>query len=401
MAKAFTDEDDALLEELGVEVETKREGSRTPREERIIAGFEEIQRFVEEHGHSPQHGEERDIFERIYAVRLDRLRELEDARTLLAPLDHQGLLSARPPAGDSVPDDMDDDELLSQLGVDVPAAAGIAALRHVRTAAEKREAEEIANRDRCEDFDRFKPLFQQVQKELDSGSRLTRPFVKDSGFLKADINKGNFFILGGQIAYVAEVGEMLKAPNGELDARLRVIYSNETESNLLLRSLQRALYKDEAGRRITEPAAGPLFSGERVGDDEASGTIYVLRSKSADPFVAAHRDLVHKIGVTTRDVERRIARAQLEPTFLMADVEIVATYELFNINRTRLETLIHRVFDPARLAVEIKDRFGNPVVPREWFLVPLFAVDEAVEKIKDGTIMHYVYDPKSARLQPR
>ena len=401
MAKAFTDEDDALLEELGVEVETKREGSRTPREERIIAGFEEIQRFVEEHGRSPQHGEERDIFERIYAVRLDRLRELDDARTLLAPLDHQGLLSARPLAGDSVPDDMDDDELLSQLGVDVPAAAGIAALRHVRTAAEKREAEEIANRDRCEDFDRFKPLFQQVQKELDSGFRVTRPFVKDSGFLKADISKGNFFILGGQIAYVAEVGEMIKAPNGEFDARLRVIYSNETESNLLLRSLQRALYKDETGRRITEPAAGPLFSGERAGDDEASGTIYVLRSKSADPFVAAHRDLVHKIGVTTRDVERRIARAQLEPTFLMADVEIVATYELFNINRTRLEALIHRVFDPARLAVEIKDRFGNPVVPREWFLVPLFAVDEAVEKIKDGTITNYVYDPATARLRGR
>jgi len=397
----FTDEDDALLEALGVEPEAKHEGSRTPREERIIAGFEEIQRFVAEHGRSPQHGEERDIFERIYAVRLDRLQELEDARTLLAPLDHQGLLSAGPLAGESIPDDIDDDELLSQLGVDVPAAAGIADLRHVRTAAEKREAEEIANRDRCEDFDRFKPLFQQVQKELDSGARVTRPFVKDSGFLKADINKGNFFILGGQIAYVAEVGELIKAPNGEFDARLRVIYSNETESNLLLRSLQRALYKDEAGRRITEPAAGPLFSGEKAGDDEASGTIYVLRSKSADPFVAAHRDLVHKIGVTTRDVERRIARAQMEPTFLMADVEVVATYELFNINRTRLETLIHRVFDAARLNIEIKDRFGNPVVPREWFLVPLFAVDEAVEKIKDGTITNYVYDPKTARLRGR
>lgn len=400
MAK-FTDEDDALLEELGVEAEAKREGSRTPREERIIAGFEEIQRFVEEHGRSPQHGEERDIFERLYAVRLDRLRELDDARTLLAPLDHQGLLSAGPLAGETVPDEIDDDELLSQLGVDVPAAAGITDLRHVRTAAEKREAEEIANREKCVDFGPFKPLFQQVQKELDSGARVTRPFVKDSGFLKADISKGNFFILGGQIAYVAEVGELIKAPNGEFDARLRVIYSNETESNLLLRSLQRALYKDGAGRRITEPAVGPLFSGEKADDDEASGTIYVLRSKSADPFVTAHRDLVHKIGVTTRDVERRIARAQMEPTFLMADVEVIATYELFNINRTRLETLIHRVFDPARLAIEIKDRFGNPVVPREWFLVPLFAVDEAVEKIKDGTITNYVYDPTTARLRGR
>ncbi len=62
----FTDEDDALLAELGVEVETKKVGSRTPQEERIIAGFEDIQRFVEEHGRFPQHGEDRDIFERLY-----------------------------------------------------------------------------------------------------------------------------------------------------------------------------------------------------------------------------------------------------------------------------------------------------------------------------------------------
>lgn len=395
MAK-FTDEDDALLEELGVEVEAKREGSRTPREERIIAGFEEIQRFVAEHGRSPQHGEERDIFERLYAVRLDRLRELDDARTLLAPFDHQRLLSAGPLTGESIPDDMDDDELLSQLGVEVPDAAGITDLRHVRTAAEKREAEEIANRDRCEDFDRFKPLFEQVQKELDGGVRQTRPFE-----LKAEIRPGAWFIVGGQKAYVAEVDELFTNAQGRTDARLRVIFDNCTESNMLMRSLQRALNKDDAGRRITDPAAGPLFSGEQEQDDQASGTIYVLRSKSDHPVVSANRELVHKIGVTNMAVQQRLAGARLQPTFLMADVEVVATYELFNINRTRLENLIHRIFDPARLEIEIKDRFGNPVAPREWFLVPLFAVDEAVEKIKDGTITSYVYDPATARLRRR
>ncbi len=395
MAK-FTDEDDALLEELGVEAEAKREGSRTPREERIIAGFEEIQHFVEEHGRSPQHGEERDIFERLYAVQLDRLRELEDARALLASLDHQGLLSGGPLSGEGVPDDIDDDELLSQLGVDLPAVAGITDLRHVRAAAEKREAEEIANRDRCEDFDRFKPLFQQVQKELDGGIRQTRPFE-----LKAEIRPGSWFVVGGQKAYVAEVDELFTNAQGRTDARLCVIFDNGTESNMLMRSLQRALNKDDAGRRITDPAAGPLFSGEREQDDQASGTIYVLRSKSDHPVVSANRELVHKIGVTNMGVQQRLAGARLQPTFLMADVEVVATYELFNINRTRLENLIHRVFDPARLEIEIKDRFGNPVVPREWFLVPLFAVDEAVEKIKDGTIVRYVYDPQAARLKMR
>ena len=102
--------------------------------------------------------------------------------------------------------------------------------------------------------------------------------------------------------------------------------------------------------------------------------------------------------MTGGDVARRIANARLDPTFLMADVEVVATYELFNINRTRLENLIHRIFGPARLNIEIKDRFGQPIVPREWFLVPLFAVNEAIERIRDGTITGCIYDPKTARL---
>jgi T5orf172 domain len=218
---------------------------------------------------------------------------------------------------------------------------------------------------------------------------------KDAGFLKADIKEGEFFILGGQTAYIAEVGEPIRAPNGEFDARLRVIYSNATESNLLLRS---ALYKDETSRRVSESTAGPLFSAEADDSDLASGTIYVLRSKSDHPVVAANRDILHKIGVTGGDVGRRIANAKLDPTFLMADVEIVASYELYNISRTKLENVIHRVFDPARLDIEIKDRFGNPVIPREWFLVPVFVVDEAVERIKDGTITNYTYDPKTASL---
>ncbi|ARC38127.1 hypothetical protein A6J80_18775 [Paracoccus yeei] len=388
---------DELRAELDDFAQPEKKGGRSPREERIIAGFEEIQRFVEKNGHAPRHGEHGDIFERLYAVRLDRLRALEECRSLLKQFDHQGLLTGAPMASGPPADSMDEDELLAEL----EGAAGssdITRLRHVRTSAEKREAEEIASREKCVDFERFKPLFQQVQADLESGQRTTRPFVKDAGFLKADIQAGQFFILGGQTAYVAEVGEPIKAPNGETDARLRVIYSNGTESDLLLRSLQRALYKDGAGRRITEPSAGPLFEDQTGDGDQASGTIYVLRSKSDHPLVAANREILHKIGVTGGSVERRIANARLDPTYLMADVEIVATYELYNINRAKLETLIHKVFGAARLDVEIKDRFGQPIVPKEWFLVPIFAVDEAVGRIKDGTITGHVYDPKTANL---
>ncbi|MBQ0811481.1 GIY-YIG nuclease family protein [Roseovarius sp.] len=392
MAKSFTDEDDALLAELGVEVEVKKQLSRTPREERIIAGFEEILRFADEHGLPPQHGEDRDIFERLYAVRLDRIRDLQECRDLLAPLDEHGLLANTPTPSASDSDDLDDDALLAELGVEV-AKSPLTELKHVRSTAEKKAADEVASREKCGDFATFKPLFEQVQKELDSGLRETRPFE-----MKAEIEKGRFFIVSGQKAYVADKGETITNEQGRTDARLRVIFDNGTESNMLMRSLQRALNKDDAGRRITDQSAGPLFSDQTIDGDEASGTIYVLRSKSDHPLVAENRDLVHKIGVTNMSVEKRIAGAHLQPTFLMANVEVVATYELYNINRTKLENLIHRIFEPARLEIEIMDRFGRPVIPREWFLVPIFAIKDAVERIKDGTISGYVYDPKQARL---
>lgn len=393
----FTDDDDALLAELGVEVEAKRASSRTPEEERIIAGFEEIQRFFETKKRLPQHGETKDIFERIYAVRLDRIRELDHCRTLVEPLDHQGLLGQQPVMSQAELEEMDDEALLAELGIEAEVSE-ITTLKHVRSVSEKRAAEEIANRDRCEDFEKFKPLFDQVQSDLKSGVRTTRKFVKDAGFLKAEITAGQFFVLGGQTVYVAEVGEPIRAPNGETDARLRAIYSNGTESNILLRSLQRALYKDETGRRITEPTAGPLFAEETDEDDLASGTIYVLRSKSDHPVISENRALIHKIGVTGGSVDKRIANAKFDATFLLADVEVVATYELFNINRTKLENLIHRVFGPARLDLEIKDRFGKPVIPREWFLVPLFVIDQAVERIRNNTISSYRYRPDLAAL---
>lgn len=392
MVKGFTEDDDALLTELGIEVETKKHVSRTPREERIIAGLADIQRFVDEHGRAPQHGEERDIFERLYAVRLDRIRELQECRDLLAPFDKQGLLTNPAPPFASDSDDLDDDALLAELGVEV-AASPLTELKHVRSTAEKKAADEVANREKCEDFAKFKPIFEQIQKELNSGLRETRPFE-----MKAEIEMGRAFIVGGQKAYVAEKGETITNDQGRTDARLRVIFDNGTESNMLMRSLQRALNKDEAGRRITEPSAGPLFSDKTIDGDEASGTIYVLRSKSDHPVVEANRNLVHKIGVTNMMVEKRIAGAHLQPTFLMANVEVVATYELYNINRTKLENLIHRIFEPARLDIEILDRFGRPVTPREWFLVPMFAINEAVERIKDGTISRMRYDAAQARL---
>ena len=386
-------DDDELLDALGVDVAPLKVSSHTPREERIIAGFEDILRFHQAHGRAPQHGEGHDIFERLYAVRLDQIRKLPEAQTLLAALDGPGLLSGAVATVDV--DALDEDALLAELGIRDERADpdDVNVLRHVRSSTEKRAAEEIADRKSCADFGQFEPLFEQVERDLKSGHRMTQRFGRNTS-----IARGDHFILGGQLAYVAEVGETIKAPNGESDARLRVIYANGTESNLLRRSLQRALYKDETGRRLGDPGVGPLFGDAPEPDDIETGTIYVLRSLSDHPFVVEHRELIHKIGVTGGKVETRIAAAEKDATYLLADVEEVATYKLHNLNRTRLENIFHRLFGAAQLDLTIEDRFGHQVKPREWFLVPLHVIDEAVQRIRDGSITDVVYDPKSARL---
>jgi hypothetical protein len=385
-----------ILAELGVEVETKKKAKLTPKEERIIAGFEEIQKFFEEHGRAPLHGEEKDIFERLYAVRLDQITKQKECFELVKELDHQGLLSGDFEEVESIEALDSDADILAELGIEsTPAEDDLTVLKHVKSYSEKQrdKTDEIGTRDVCEDFDKFKPLFDAVQEDINTGRRKTIPFDKDGS-----IEEGNWFILSGQKAYVASVGEQFIGKDGRKEYRLRVIFDNGVESNQLMRSLQKRLWEDETGRRISDYSYGPLFDNVADDEDLASGTIYVLRSKSDHSKIVENRQIVHKIGVTGGDVKKRIANAKIDPTFLMADVEIVATYELYNINRTKLEKLLHNFFANVKLNIEVIDRFGHPVIPQEWFLVPLFIIDQVVEKITNSTLQNFKYDPIKIEL---
>lgn len=395
MAERVTEEDLDLLEELGVETTAESSGGRTPREQRMITGFEEIVRFVEEHGKAPTNDLEADIFERIYAVRLECIRHSLECRTLLAGMDSHGLLSID--WGSTVVREetsLSDSALLSELGVeDSLPENDITRLTHVRSREEIRAAEEIARRAGCEDFDDFKPIFRKVQRDLETGGRTTIKFQEN-----ADVNEGEMFILDGQKVFVATVGEKFTSDYGRPDRRLRLIYDNGTESDLLLRSFQRALYKDKTSRRITTPDRGPLFSQNEDEGDLNSGFIYVLRSCSDHPFISANREVIHKIGVTGGEVKKRIANAKKDPTFLLAEVEIMETYRLANIDRSRLERLLHRFLAPARLDLELKDRFDFGVEPQEWFLAPLPVIREVIQRLMDGSIENCRYDPESAQI---
>jgi hypothetical protein len=408
--EAFTDDDDALLAELGVETEVRQDQTYTAKQERIIAGFEDIQRFYREHDRLPQHGEGRDIFERLYAVRLDRIRGNADCLDLLKPMDVDGILTDRvcEPSEEYSLDS--DDELLEALGVSA-SDDDITTMKHVRSAAERNAErnvpEEVAQRKPCEDFDAFRLDFEAVQADLETGRQSTELFKTSS---RSQIRKGDWFIVDGQKALVAETGEWFTPEHGERDRRLRVVFDNGTESDLLLRSLRRALNKDENSRRIVpqQPETeedfsdlGPLFSNVMEDGDCESGAIYVARSLSDNPFVRENRELLHKIGLTTGDPEKRVANARKETTYLFAAVELVAVYRLANINCKAFESLLHKFLARARIDLALADRFGGKAQPREWFLVPLPVVEEVVERIKDGSISDYVFDMETASMKRR
>lgn len=384
--------DKELLDQLGVEVEKKQQATLSPIEERVLSGFEDIQRFCEEHGRAPQHGAERDIFERLYAVRLDRIIADEKWSALVGPGDTQGLLQSR--EGQVDVDSLADDELLSELGVE-PSGSDLTDLRNVRTAAERKAAEVIAHRKKCDDFEEFKPLFQRVQRELDSAVRTTIRF-KDN----AAIEPGHWFIVDGLKAFVVRRAEEdLRYETRIRDYRIHVIFENGTESFMLKRSLEKALQKDPRGRRITDPSQAPLFGSEVSEGDVMSGTVYVLRSQSDLPFIKENRSVIHKIGVTTQSVDKRIAKASESSTFLYADVEVVATFALYNVSApAKFEQLLHKVFDVARLDVVASDKLGDQVSPREWFLLPLEAIEDAVQKLIVGELVGHQYDPSEGRL---
>ncbi len=397
MSKQITDEDLALLAELVDDVAPDPVGQLSAKEERIIVGFEEIERFVAEHDRLPHHGSDRDIFERIYAVRLDRLRESPECREVLKSLDKQGLLDADnqdPNIKQSLDiADISDAELLAAFQNESDPTEDITQLTYVRSRQEIKAAEEIAQRTTCQDFDQFKPIFDQVQHQLKIGDRQTIKYQDN-----ATINLGDLFILDGQKVIVAEMGESFISDYGLPNCRLRVVYDNGTESDLLLRSLQRALNKDKTSRRITTPDLGPLFLGSEAADDLPTGSIYILRSQSDHPFIVENRSVIHKIGVTSGDVKKRIANAKKDPTYLLADVEIVVAFKLANINPKKLEALLHKFFDSARLDLALPDRFGIPVQPREWFFVPLETIEAVIEKIKEGTLDQFQYDPITLTL---
>lgn len=366
-------------------------------DERLIASFEEINDFVRQHGHEPT--KSRDISERKLYSRLQGLRENPEKAAALVAYDTFGLLPEivipKPKEIITIDDVLEDDilKLLDEDGLTGPDPNEIFTLKHVPKSTPTKDF--IAKRKRAKDFEKFEPLFKQVHAEIAANKKVYRPFNTEK-----QIEAGEFFLLNGQLIYVADVGEWeTRTAAGYKDARLHLIYENGTESNILLRSLASSLWSDENSRHVVDALQMEMFEkpAHVTKDDEGTGTIYILRSLSDDPQIKGIKNL-HKIGFTNLPVEQRIQNARQEPTYLMADVALVAEFETYNLNLQKLEHLIHRFFADVCLNVDVYDGEGKRYTPREWFVVPLRVVETAVKLLINGEIVNYRYDSQRQEI---
>lgn len=364
-------------DELGLLHVKPKQSNGMTEDERLAESFFEVAEFRAQYGRYPQ-SDLSNVQEARLAMRLSNFRNNPEKVRALIDLDEFGLLVPV-----KQPESMDDilaDDDLNLLG-EKPEDS-IFDVKHIPEAKELPDY--VAQRKPCRDFSRFEPLFKQCHSDLQSGERILRPFVNEQ-----QIETGEFFILRGVMVYVADMGEKEKK-NQKVNARLRCIFENGTEGDLLLRSLARNLYKD--GRRITEHEDRLMDDLNNITDEDGqTGFIYILRSLSTDPQIASLENL-YKIGFSTTPAKERVKNASDDPTYLMAPVQIVETFECFNLNPQKLELLLHRFFGKACLEVDVFDRSGKRYTPREWFMVPLPVIEEAVELIISGEIINYMYD---------
>jgi hypothetical protein len=373
---AILSQDDAGL----LKIKPKPVPSSTE-DERLVSSFDEVQAYVREHAREPQ-ANMSDMHEYKLHKRLAGLRADPSKVEKLVVYDDDGLLEI--PPIESIDDIFNNDA----FGILDDGEDSIFTLNHVPK--QTTMPDDIAKRKKCNDFDEFKHLFEQCHLELKDGKRQMVQFSKEQ-----QIQKGLFFILKGILLYVADKGELEKRGK-KTNARLRCIFENGTESNMLLRSLASELYKD--GRRVTSHEDRQLDGFDGLTDeDQSTGYIYILKSLSQEPEIQGIHNLF-KIGHTRLSVDERIKNAENEPTYLMAPVKLVSSFKCYNLDSHKFEQLLHTFFGSSCLSISIAGNDGKMHSPREWFIAPIDVINTAVKMLVSGDIVNYRYDQSTQKI---
>lgn len=361
---------------------------RTTSSDRLVAGFQEILAFYETYGRLPEDIlAEASLFHKWTGIlkskkKIERCRPFDDRGILPQPV--QTVEEPQPEYHRELTEEEQLDAILNDpLLADIEDGANLGLFdvpEYMRQRLEARkEAEYIGKRRPCEDFDKYADGFKEIQQGLKTGKyRLIK-------FSEPNLKVGRYFVEQGVIGYLAAFEDEGKNNLGRVDGRTRVIYENKSEADIKFRTITKNLSVD--GYSIMDCSEMTPEEFEQcftISDkDIESGTIYVLRSKSSRPEIAAIKDL-YKIGFTATSVESRIANAKDESTYLCADVEIVATWKVYNVKSSTFEALIHKLFDCVQLQVTVDGHH-----PKEWFIVPFKLIDEAINAVISGKSIEY------------
>jgi hypothetical protein len=395
----FSDEEFHLIEE------KKKVSTSSNPDDRLLASFQQINDFYAKYGKAPEANisnvTEYQLYSRLKSLREDpkkaEMLQSEDIYDLLfdsslSMVEEPGATYYRKPKKEikSFSDILDDD--LDILGDD----EGLFDFKHTPKVTSMPDY--IGSRKVCYDFELFEPILKGCQLDLKEGKRRIKDFKNEQ-----QIDVGYFFVLNGILLYVADVEEKKVDKSGKTNARLRCVFENGTESDMLLRSLSAELYKN--GRRITEnhEKINQQFQrslGALNKEDQESGFIYVLKSLNPDPKISSI-DNLYKIGYSTIAVEDRIKNAIKEPTYLMAEVNYVAGWKCYNMNTQKFEQLIHNFFGASCLNVDIFDENGKRYTPREWFIAPYEVIEQVIGLIISGQVVKYRYDAEEERVVGR
>lgn len=375
-------------DDLGLLSVKPKNSSGITTDERLAVSFQEINRFIQETGREPEPG--KDIRERQLAMRLKSLREDTKKSESLLELDEYSLLNIPKKEIISLSDVFHDDDLGLLDGTD----ESLFRLNNVPRGDDRESPDYVARRTVCENFEEYEQLFQECQADLTSGKR------KLMKFNERQIQEKTFFVLSGVLLWVDKIFETVKDKNGKIDGRIRCIFENGTESNMLFRSLGKGLYDN--GHAVSEKIGDTEkeflknFGALEKGDTK-TGFIYIVKSLSDDPRIRSLKNL-YKIGFSNTPVEERIKNASEDPTYLMAPVSIVSTFECYNFNPQKLEQLLHNFFGSACLNVDIFDAKNQRHSPREWFIAPLSIIEQAIDLIINGGIVNYRYDSNQEKV---
>lgn len=365
---------------------TKPKQQNMTADDRLLESFEEIKAFYHNHGRVPRM--DSDILkEKLLAGRLRGIRHDKNKKAMLAENDPDGILK------DDMEVPKDFKELEKNFGdlfkgaKDLFNVSGLPNNGRIKRTVEN--GYEATRREPCPNFDKdYKKALNDVRDNLESNLLKTEKFVDIE-----QMRPGGYYIYKGELCYVVSFDEV-EQKVGYSQQRITVVFENKTMSHMYRRSLAQRLY-EKSGFAVVDKDAPEQQKLEA----KETGRIYILRSKSTDDKITTIKDL-YKIGmVENESVESRIANAKNEPTYLMADVEIVNTYRVEGFNTQKLEDLIHKFFGGSQLEIEIIGNDGKPYHPREWYCVPYEAIDQAINMISTHEILDYFYDQNDQKIK--